>query len=328
MREGGWTREGDEVSSLVVSPDSAALERASAFLRSGELVAFPTETVYGLGADAGNDAAVARIFTAKGRPNENPLIAHFANFSAAAREAEFDDRARRLAELAWPGPLTLVLRRRRENGISPRVSAGLETLALRVPDHPLALALLRQTGRPLAAPSANPSGCLSPTRADHVMEHMAGKVAMILDGGPCRLGIESTVVDLSRPDHARLLRPGGYPAESIAAMVGTLTGADGPILSPGILGVHYAPRLPLRRNARRRQTGEALLAFGRGAPKPGPAVRNLSPKGDLAEAAANLFALLHALDRPEFTGIAVMPIPETGIGAAINDRLRRAETSL
>ncbi len=320
-------RERDGVSCLMLPSDGAALERASALLRGGELVAFPTETVYGLGGDAGNDAAVARIFAAKGRPAENPLIAHFADFEGAAREVEFDDRARRLAELVWPGPLTLVLRRRPESRISLRVSAGFDTLAVRVPDHPLALALLRRTGCPLAAPSANPSGGLSPTRADHVMEHMADKIDMVLDGGPCRLGIESTVVDLSRPDQARLLRPGGYPAEAIATVVGTLSGADGPILSPGIFGVHYAPRLPLRRNARRRQTGEALLAFGRGAPKSGPAVRNLSSKGDLAEAAANLFDMLHALDQPEFIGIAVMPIPDTGIGVAINDRLRRAETS-
>ena len=315
----------DLLDTLVAAADNAVLDRAADLLRGGELVAFPTETVYGLGADAGNDGAVAKIFAAKGRPAKNPLIVHFADADSAAREAEFDERAWRLAERAWPGPLTLVLRRRGNCGVSAPVSADLDTLAIRVPDHPLALALLSKTGRPLAAPSANPSGGLSPTTAEHVARAMAGKAAMIVDGGACRLGIESTVVDLSRSDRARVLRPGGFPVETVVTLVGALAGADGPVTSPGLIGTHYAPRLPLRRNARRRQPGEALLAFGPGAPAAGPAVHNLSPRGDLGEAAANLFAMLHALDRPEFTGIAVMPIPETGIGESINDRLRRAE---
>ena len=312
----------------VVAADDAAIERAARLLRDGRLVSFPTETVYGLGADATSDAAVAALFAAKGRPSTNPLIAHVASAEAAAREAEFDDRARRLAARFWPGPLTLVLRRRADCRIVPRACAGLDSVALRVPDHPIALALLAQTSRPVAAPSANPSGRLSPTTAEHVAAALGDAVALVLDAGPCRVGIESTVLDLGRPGIARLLRPGGVARTAIEAEIGALGApGEGPARSPGMRESHYAPRLPLRLEARSAAADEALLAFGDDAPQGAAATLNLSPRGDLDEAAANLFAMLHALDRREFTGIAVVPVPDDGLGAAINDRLRRAASA-
>ncbi len=309
----------------VVAADAAAVRRAARLLRAGSLVAFPTETVYGLGADATSAAAVAAVYAAKGRPHANPLIVHLDRADAAEREARFDSRALRLAERFWPGPLTLVLRRRAETRLSPSVSAGLDTVALRVPAHPVALALLGAARRPIAAPSANPSGRLSPTTAEHVAAALGGRVALILDAGRCRIGVESTVVDLSAPGVARLLRPGGVPRAAIEAEIGPLEGAEqGPPRSPGMMESHYAPRLPLRLDARAARPGEALLAFGPDAPSGAAATLNLSPAGDLDEAAANLFAMLHALDRPEFSAIAVAPIAGEGRGAAINDRLRRA----
>ena len=310
----------------VVAADAAAVRRAARLLRAGSLVAFPTETVYGLGADATSAAAIAAVYAAKGRPRANPLIVHLAGRDAAEREAEFDARAARLAERFWPGPLTLVLRRRAGTRLSPLVGAGLDTVALRVPDHPMALELLAATRRPVAAPSANPSGRLSPTTAGHVAATLGDRVAMILDAGPCRIGVESTVVDLSAPDAARLLRPGGVPRAAIEAEIGALAAAGhGAPRAPGMMESHYAPRLPLRLDARAARPGEALLGFGPDAPGEGAgAMLNLSPAGDLDEAAANLFAMLHALDRPEFSAIAVMPIADEGRGAAINDRLRRA----
>ncbi len=310
----------------VVAADAAAVRRAARLLRAGSLVAFPTETVYGLGADATSAAAIAAVYAAKGRPRANPLIVHLAGRNAAEREAEFDARAACLAERFWPGALTLVLRRRAETRLSPLVGAGLDTVALRVPGHTVALELLAETRRPVAAPSANPSGCLSPTTAEHVAATLGDRVALILDAGPCRIGVESTVVDLSAPDVARLLRPGGVPRAAIEAEIGALAAAgQGAPRSPGMMESHYAPRLPLRLDARAARPGEALLAFGPNAPGEGAAAMlNLSPAGDLDEAAANLFAMLHALDRPEFSAIAVMPIADEGRGAAINDRLRRA----
>ncbi len=309
----------------VVAADAAAVRRAARLLRAGSLVAFPTETVYGLGADATSAAAIAAVYAAKGRPRANPLIVHLDRADAAEREARFDSRALRLAERFWPGPLTLVLRRRAETRLSPSVSAGLDTVALRVPAHPVALALLGATRRPIAAPSANPSGRLSPTTAEHVAAALGGRVALILDAGRCRIGVESTVVDLSAPGVARLLRPGGVPRAAIEAEIGPLEGAEqGPPRSPGMMESHYAPRLPLRLDARAARPGEALLAFGPDVPSGAAATLNLSPAGDLDEAAANLFAMLHALDRPEFSAIAVAPIAGEGRGAAINDRLRRA----
>ncbi len=294
--------------------------RAAALLRAGELVAFPTETVYGLGADATNAAAVKAVFAAKGRPADNPLIVHCADLEGARAEALFDDRAERLAARFWPGPLTLVLRRRDHSRLAAAVSAGLDTVALRVPSHPTALSLLRAVGRPVAAPSANPSGRLSPTTAAHVAEALGAAVAMILDDGPCSLGLESTVVGLH--GEARLLRPGGVSRTAIEDEIGALgePATEGPRRAPGMRTSHYAPRLPLRLGAKGPRRGEAFLGFG---PSCGDATLNLSPSGDLNEAAATLYAMLHCLDRPEFTAIAVTAIPNEGRGAAINDRLAR-----
>lgn len=296
------------------------IDEAASALAAGHLVAFPTETVYGLGADSTSDEAVARVYEAKGRPVFNPLIAHVADLAAAERLVRFTDSARRLAGVFWPGPLTLVLPRAADCPVSLLASAGLDTLAVRVPDHPLALSLLRAVGRPLVAPSANPSGQLSPTSAQHVRETLGSKLALILDGGPCRVGIESTVVDLSE-ERPLLLRPGGVPAEAVEAILGPLAApGEGPVRSPGQLESHYAPVAPVRLDAAAARPGEALLAFG---PAP-PDALNLSPSGNLVEAAANLFSYLRRLDRPGLAAIAVMPIPETGLGRAINDRLRRA----
>ncbi len=293
-------------------------------IQAGKLVAFPTETVYGLGADATLDAAVAAVFAAKDRPRFNPLIIHFPDADKAGEAVVFDDRAQRLAKEFWPGALTLVLPRRTDCAVSRLAGAGLDTLAVRVPNHPVALDFLRAVGRPLAAPSANRSGMLSPTMAIHVVQSLGASATAILDGGPCRVGIESTVVDLTGGT-AVLLRPGGIPAKAIEAVIGPLAmpgKADGAPKSPGMGNKHYAPRIPIRLNVLARDPGEALLGFGPDAPKRG--CLNLSRKGDMEEAAANLFAMIHALDQPGFTGIAVMPIPEDGLGAAINDRLRRA----
>ncbi|MFQ5783538.1 MAG: L-threonylcarbamoyladenylate synthase [Alphaproteobacteria bacterium] len=309
----------------VIIAEPASIRRGAAHLRAGELVAFPTETVYGLGADATSERAVAALYAAKGRPANNPLIVHLPDRETAAREGEMDSRALHLAARFWPGPLTLVLRRRADSRLAPQLSAGLDTVALRVPRHAVALALLIETARPVAAPSANPSGRLSPTRAAHVAEALGDKVAMILDGGPCPVGVESTVIDLSTPGPARLLRPGGVSQAAIEEQTGPLADAgEGPVRAPGMLASHYAPRLPLRLGARSVHRDEALLAFGPDAPEGAAETLNLSPVGNLEEAAANLFAMLHALDRSEFTAIAVTPIPETGLGAAINDRLHRA----
>jgi L-threonylcarbamoyladenylate synthase len=307
----------------IVTASDSSITAAAALLREGRLVAFPTETVYGLGADATDDRAVAAIFAAKNRPTFNPLIAHVADIAAAAELVTLNERARRLAAAFWPGPLTLVLPRAEGSTVSLLASAGLDSIAVRVPAHPVALALLRATGRPVAAPSANPSGGVSPTTAAHVEEGLGERLAMILDGGPCRVGVESTVLDLTTATPT-LLRPGGVTREQLEALLGPIAIAtahdeDGP-RSPGMLASHYAPALPVRLDAHAAQPGEALLGFG-------PETRatlNLSPAGDLAEAAANLFALLRALDRAEFSGIAVSPIPHHGLGLAINDRLRRA----
>ena len=309
----------------VVRPSAAAYKEAAAIIRAGGLVAFPTETVYGLGADATNDAAVAAIFEAKDRPRFNPLIVHVRDAAAAAREVIFDARAEALAKAFWPGPLSLVLRRAAECRISLLCSAGLETIAIRVPDHPVGQALLRAAGRPIAAPSANPAGALSPTRAEHVAEALGERVDLILDGGPCPVGIESTVLDISGETPA-LLRPGGVTVEALAKVIGTIAAAEAgtPQASPGMMASHYAPRLPLRLNADSVRADEALLAFGPN-PLAGAAVtENLSRRGDTKEAAAKLFAALRRLDRPDLSGIAAMPIPGDGLGAAINDRLRRA----
>ena len=311
----------------VVPADDDAIVKAARVLLCGELVAFPTETVYGLGGDATNDRAVARIFEAKGRPRFNPLIVHFAEIDSARAQAVFDRRADLLAARFWPGALTLVLPRRPDCAVSLLASAGLGTLAVRLPRHPVAHRLLVACGRPIAAPSANVSGKISPTTAEHVARSLGTKAAMILDGGRCPIGVESTVLDLTEPTPV-LLRPGGVTAEEITDAIGPLAppaamGAHNP-KSPGMLASHYAPDLPLRLEARDVQPGEALLAFGARSIAGAAAVENLSPDANLVEAAANLFAMLRTLDRPGLAGIAVMPIPDHGLGRAINDRLRRA----
>jgi len=313
----------------LLAPTTESIAAAAAALRAGSLVAFPTETVYGLGADATDDRAVAAIFAAKDRPSFNPLIIHLADQAAAEALVEMDARARILATHFWPGPLTLVLPRREGCPVSLLASAGLDTLAVRVPRHPVAARLLKAFGRPIAAPSANPSGRLSPTTAAHVAEGLGHRVAMILDDGPTAIGLESTVIDLSGPD-ARLLRPGGLTAEEIEAVIGPLAGVEAGLgaaiapRSPGMLESHYAPALPLRLEAASVEPDEALLAFGLRVPPGARKTLNLSPAGDLTQAAANLFAFLRRLDASGARGIAVMRVPEQGLGRAINDRLRRA----
>jgi L-threonylcarbamoyladenylate synthase len=314
------------MNATILPATADAIAQAAILLRDGRLVAFPTETVYGLGGDATNDAAVGAIFAAKGRPRFNPLIIHVPGLAEAEAIAIFDSRAREAARHFWPGPLTLVLRRREGGGISLLASAGLDTVAVRVPAHSIAQALLRAAGRPLAAPSANRSGQVSPTEAAHVAAELDERVSLILDGGSCVVGLESTVLDLTGPKPA-LLRPGGATVEALTEVLGPIaTGAGDPQMprSPGQLASHYAPQLPLRMNAVAAQPGEALLAFGPHPPSDFAEMLNLSPSGDLAEAAANFFAMLRRLDRPEFTGIAAMPIPDEGLGRAITDRLRRA----
>jgi L-threonylcarbamoyladenylate synthase len=298
-----------------------ALRAAADALRGGRLAILPTETVYGLGADAGDPAAVAAVFAAKGRPQFNPLIAHVADLAAAERIALFDARARALAAAFWPGPLTLVLPVRDAVAVCDLARAGLDTVAVRAPAHPVAQALLRAFGGPVVAPSANRSGRPSPTTwADAVAETGASAGAS-LDGGPCAVGLESTVVALL--DVPRLLRPGAVTRAELEAVVGPLAEAEADARrSPGRLTRHYAPQAPMRLEARAPRPGESFLAFGPFAPAPG--VWNLSAAGDLAEAAANLFAMLRAADATAPAAIAVAPVPEDGLGEAINDRLRRA----
>lgn len=305
-----------------LAPDDTGLARAAQLLAWGELVAFPTETVYGLGGDARSDQAVARIYEAKGRPSFNPLIVHLPDLIAVERIAHVGPKARMLAQAFWPGPLTLVLPVRDGAGISPLVTAGLPTVAVRVPAHPLAQRLLRAFGGPLAAPSANPSGRVSPTRAEHVLEGLGGRIAAVLDGGACAVGLESTIV-LADPDPV-LLRPGGLPVEALEAALGEPMSAGGDAgkpTSPGQLASHYAPDAPVRLNATEGREGEVLVGFG-----PVKGVLSLSETGDLVEAAARLFQTLRDADSLAGPGgrIAFAPVPERGLGRAINDRLRRA----
>ena len=310
-------------------PDQAGIAQAAALLRAGTLVAFGTETVYGLGADATNARAVAAIFAAKGRPHFNPLIAHYPDATAALAHVLATDTARRLAKKFWPGPLTLVMKRAENCPVALLVSAGGDTLAVRVPAHPVALALLRALGRPVAAPSANRSGQVSPTTAAHVLAGLDGRIAAVLDSGACAVGVESTVLDVSGPNPI-LLRAGGVPVEAIEAAIGPVARAHpstGKLRSPGLLASHYAPNLPVRLDATTVAADEALLAFGPALPGAG-LVFNLSPDSNLEEAAARLFAGLRWLDaegqRCDLTRIAAMPVPHHGLGLAINDRLRRA----
>ena len=308
-------------------PDPEGIAAAARLLDDDRLVAFPTETVYGLGGDATSPRAVAAIFEAKGRPRFNPLIAHCADLAMAEVEAALPPAARRLAEAFWPGPLTLVAPRRGRGTVADLATAGLDTVALRVPAHPVARALIAALGRPVAGPSANPSGRVSPTTADHVLEGLSGRIAAVIDAGACEVGIESTIVGLAAAGPV-LLRPGGLAAEEIEAVLGVpLAGAEGgAVTAPGQLSSHYAPGARLRLDAEAPRPGEAWLGFG---PLPeglaAPA-RTLSETGNLAEAAARLFAALRALDAAmEGRGtIAVAPVPQHGLGRAINDRLARA----
>ena len=304
-------------------PFQTTVQEAAALLRAGKLCAFPTETVYGLGADATDPDAVLAIYETKGRPRFNPLIVHCADLAMAERFAAFSPLARQLAEAFWPGPLSIVLPLRPEHGLADIATAGLDTVALRVPDHPLALDLLCAADRPLAAPSANRSGKLSPTTAEQVRKGFAGKVP-VLDGGPCKAGVESTIVAVDS-DKVVQLRAGALSRQEIQDAIGRPVeqAVDGTAISaPGMLLSHYAPNAGMRLNTTP-MPGEAYLAFGPLAPH-NSLVRNLSESGDLHEAARNLFAMLHELDALGAQMIAVAPIPETGLGEAINDRLKRA----
>lgn len=308
-----------------LEPDAAGLARAAALLAGGALVAFPTETVYGLGGDARSDLAVARIFEAKGRPRFNPLIVHVATMELAEKVAIFSPQARALADAFWPGPLTLVLPLRPGAGVSELVAAGHDTVAVRMPAHPVARALLAAYGGPLAAPSANPSGKVSPTTADHVLEGLSGRIAAVVDGGACAVGVESTILSLDPPT---LLRPGGLPAEALEEALHQPLANGGDAAkpnAPGQLSSHYAPGAAVRLNAETKREGEVWIGFGPDCPG---AEITLSPAGDLVEAAARLFGALREADKlaqaRQATTIAVAPIPERGLGRAINDRLRRA----
>jgi L-threonylcarbamoyladenylate synthase len=303
-------------------PSASEISQAAKALREGRLVAFPTETVYGLGADATSDAAVAALYAVKARPSFNPLICHVAAQAHAFALGDFSRRAQDVAERFWPGPLTIVVPRRSGCPVSMLASAGLASIGLRVPRHDMALALLREFGGPVAAPSANPSGRLSPTTAQHVRYSLGDKVDVVLDGGPSPIGVESTVLGFLG-DVPRLLRPGGIPREQLEAFLGMRLEAEANAArphAPGQLESHYAPRARLRLNAAAPQDGEAFLGFG----ACDSGARNLSPSGDTTEAAANLFRMLHELDAEGSPVIAVAPIPMDGLGAAINDRLARA----
>jgi L-threonylcarbamoyladenylate synthase len=304
----------------ILPADDAAITAAMELLRSGRIVAIPTETVYGLAADASNADAVAKIYAAKGRPDFNPLIVHVADQSAAENLAEFSPMAHQLAQAFWPGPLTLVLPLRPDADIAGAVTAGLPTIALRCPAHPVMQALLKKTGLNIAAPSANKSGGISPTRAEHVLAGLGGAVPMILDGGPCSAGLESTIVAV-RDNGWQILRPGPVTSAEIERVLGTspLAASGDNIEAPGQLASHYAPSKAVRLNAIQQEPGEWHIGFG--------AIEgndNLSASGDLAQAAANLFEALHRADASAALSISVAPIPHEGIGVAINDRLQRA----
>jgi L-threonylcarbamoyladenylate synthase len=311
----------------------ASVAAAALWLAEGGLVAFPTETVYGLGADAADPAAIARLYAAKGRPSFNPLIAHVDDLEAAQQLGRFSAQAVALAHAFWPGPLTLVLPKTADCPVAELATAGLDTVAIRIPAHPVARAILRAFGGAVVAPSANLSGHVSPTTAAHVEGDLAGRIDLIVDGGPVEVGVESTIVGCF--DAPMLLRPGGVPREAIERVLGhamsqapaEASGDTAQPLAPGMLASHYAPRTKVRLNADRIEAGEALLGFGPALP-PGAdraiAAMNLSARGNLNEAAAHLFGYLRALDAKLATAIAVMPIPNEGLGEAINDRLRRA----
>lgn len=306
----------------ILEANAPAIARAVERLRDGEFVGLPTETVYGLAADACSDLAVARIYAAKGRPQFNPLIAHVASLDMALEEAVFDERAHRLSARFWPGPLTLVLPVAPEGRVCELARAGLQTVALRMPAHPVALELIRAFGRPLAAPSANRSGRISPTTAQDVVAELGGQAGLVLDGGPAQVGLESTILAVLPGEAVRLLRPGGTGRDALLTVVDEISAlpATG-IEAPGQLASHYAPRARLRMNAVAPEAGEVFLGF---AAHHREGSLNLSRAGDLTEAAANLFAMLRRLDAGGASAIAVAPVPEHGLGEAINDRLQRA----
>jgi L-threonylcarbamoyladenylate synthase len=333
------TAAGTEPATRLVVAGDAAVAEAARILAAGGLVAFPTETVYGLGADAGNGETIARLYAAKGRPAFNPLIAHVASAAAAHKLARFNAAAERLAAVFWPGPLTLVLPKASDCPVADLASAGLDSIAVRLPQHPVAQALLRAFGGAVVAPSANRSGHVSPTTAAHVLADLAGRIDLIVDGGATPLGLESTIIACLGESSGQsftepaLLRPGGVPRAAIEQVLGhpladaAATSEDHAPRAPGMLASHYAPRTPLRLDIKSVVTGEALLAFGPAlAEHAADAVKvlNLSARGDPIEAAANLFSHLRALDAAHAKAIAVMPIPHDGLGEAINDRLRRA----
>ena len=314
-----------ELGTRILKADQDAIEAGSRCLSAGGLVAFPTETVYGLGADAGNGEAVARLYAAKGRPSFNPLIAHVADIGSARRIGIFTPAAEKLAAAFWPGPLTLVLAKQPDCDIADLALAGLDTVGLRVPAHPVARELLKTFKGAVVAPSANRSGHVSPTSATHVLADLRGRIDLIIDAGPCAVGVESTIV--SCVEQPALLRPGGIPRDAIERALGstlaTVSVMDDAPVAPGMLTSHYAPRAALRLDAETAQMGEALLAFGH-APAFSGTTLNLSPRGDLIEAAANLVSHLRALDASGARRIAVMRVPHEGLGEAINDRLKRA----
>lgn len=305
----------------ILPADKAALAQAADALRAGQIVALPTETVYGLAARADSADAVAAIYRAKGRPDFNPLIVHVSDLAGAEALALVDDRARQLAAAFWPGPLTMVLPLRADAPLAAAVTAGLPTVAIRCPAHPVMRAVLADSGLPLAAPSANASGGVSPTTAAHVAASLGDRVGLIVDGGECRAGIESTIIALRADGGWQILRPGPITAEHLAAVLGQGgSAASGETIeAPGQMTSHYAPGKPVRLNARQKVVDEFLISFGDGA---GDYALSLS--GDLAEAAARLYAALHAAAAAPQPKVAVAPIPDHGIGAAINDRLRRA----
>jgi L-threonylcarbamoyladenylate synthase len=308
----------------IEAASEGAIAEAARFLREGRLVAFPTETVYGLGANALVETAVVSVFAAKERPRFNPLIVHVLGRTDAERHVAFNPVAQKLAEAFWPGGLTLVLPRLGRSPLSLLASAGLDTIAVRSPNHPVARALLGVATIPIAAPSANRAGSVSPTTADHVARDLYNRVDLILDAGPCPIGIESTVVGFENEEPV-LLRPGAITREAIEAVAGRLANpSTGDIRAPGMMSSHYAPRARMRLDIHELRPGEALLAFGPKVPSSADRMCNLSPRGDLAEAAANLFAMLRQLDQPGVSTIAVMRVPDRGLGEAINDRLRRA----
>ena len=312
------------IATRILPANEGNIAKAGRRLQVGEVVAFPTETVYGLGANALDDSAVARLFAVKERPRFNPLIVHVRILADASALAEFNQTAEALAQCFWPGGLTLVLPRRNDCGISLLASAGLETIALRVPAHPVARALLESAGVPLAAPSANRAGRISPTSAEACALELDGRVQLILDGGDCPIGIESTVIGFAEKQPV-LLRPGAIARAEIEKITGALgSPVHESIVAPGMMSSHYAPRASLRLNAEYLRAGEALLAFGPEIPSGADHVCNLSTRGDLQEAAVNLFAMLRNLDGSGAETIAVMPVPNTGLGEAINDRLSRA----